>query len=130
MAVSATTDHGVLHVVAESLVTDEKNQIILELPEVPLGAARAEDPLDERRDLQPVAADGFSVVADKDQTRPRVADVVPCVFWSGGKRNQLEGRSGKDRPKTVAQFVARLLTIDLIFLPPHHECQVRFSEEP
>ena len=30
---------------------------------------------------------------------------------------------------TVAQFVARLVAIDLVLLPPHHERQVRLSEE-
>jgi len=92
----------VLHVVAQLLVGDEKGQIVLELPEVPLGAARAKDPLDEGWNLQPVSADGFCVVADQDQTRPTIADVVPDVFRSGSKRNQLEGLSGEDRADAVA----------------------------
>jgi hypothetical protein len=53
-----------------------------------MAVRRAEDPLNERWDLQPVSADGFGVVTDKDQTRPTVADVVPYVFRSGGERNQ------------------------------------------
>ena len=90
---------------------------------------RAENSLNKRRNLQPVAADSFCVVAYEAETRPTVADVVANLLRPGGKRNQLEGRSGEDRPDTVAQFIARLLAIDLVFLPPHHERQVCLSEE-
>ena len=45
-----TTHHGVLHLVAQLLVGDEKDQIVLELAEVPLGAARAENSLNKRQE--------------------------------------------------------------------------------
>src|SRR5262249_32678986 len=84
---------------------------------------------DKRRNLQPIAADSLCVVADKAETWPTVADVVPNFLRPSGKRNQLEGRSGEDCPDTIAQFVARLLAIDLVFLPANHERQGCLSEE-
>ena len=64
---------------------------MLQLAEVPLSTACAEDSLDQRRNLQPVAADSFSVVAYEAETRSAIADVVANILRPGCKRNQLEG---------------------------------------
>lgn len=123
-------DHGVLHLVAELLVGDQKRQVILKLAKVALRARRSEDLLDERGNLQAVATDGLGVVANEHQSRSPAADIVAYIFGPAREGHEFERLSLKHVADTVLEVVARVGAVHLLFLPSNHQRQVCLGQGP
>jgi len=79
--------HAVLHCLAQALVREHEDQVVLVLAEVARLALGAEDPVDQLRNLEPVPADGLSVVVQEHEVRPTPSGVVGHVRGVGCKRH-------------------------------------------
>ena len=74
-------------------------------------------------------ADRDAVVAQDDQARPAVADVVRYVERSSGKHRGLEHLAAEDLANPVVQLHARFFRVDVLLLPPDDLRQIGLGKE-